>query len=131
MEADRDVYDAVLAVDLLGVIHGTKAFLPHLIASGDGHVVNTSRVSGYTGQPTLPAVQRLDRSTCRSSPACTAHAAVTWPASSGTVCSSPGSRCRLLVCARSGSRVPAQPLVVTPPPRVEVRVVMAGTPREP
>jgi NAD(P)-dependent dehydrogenase (short-subunit alcohol dehydrogenase family) len=30
----------------MGVINGTKAFLPHLIASGDGHLVNLSSVFG-------------------------------------------------------------------------------------
>ncbi|MFF9351254.1 SDR family NAD(P)-dependent oxidoreductase [Streptomyces sp. NPDC014734] len=55
LETDWDVYDRTLAVNLFGVIHGTKAFLPHLIASGDGHVVNVSSVNGYLAQPTLSA----------------------------------------------------------------------------
>ncbi|MBV9659795.1 MAG: SDR family oxidoreductase [Acidimicrobiales bacterium] len=38
--------DWLLGVNLYGVIHGTKAFLPHLIASGDGHLVNISSVFG-------------------------------------------------------------------------------------
>ena len=33
-------------VDFWGVVHGTKEFLPHLIASGDGHVVNISSLFG-------------------------------------------------------------------------------------
>ncbi len=33
-------------VDFWGVVNGTKAFLPHLIASGDGHVVNISSMYG-------------------------------------------------------------------------------------
>ena len=40
----------VFAVNLWGVIHGTKAFLPHLLASGDGHVVNISSLNGYLAQ---------------------------------------------------------------------------------
>ncbi|MFJ6673258.1 SDR family NAD(P)-dependent oxidoreductase [Actinosynnema sp. NPDC091369] len=55
LESDWDVYDRVLRVNLFGVIHGTKAFLPHLIASGDGHVVNVSSLNGYFAQPTLTA----------------------------------------------------------------------------
>ena len=55
LEADWDVYDRVLAVNLLGVIYGTKAFLPYLIASGDGHVVNISSLNGLMAQPTLAA----------------------------------------------------------------------------
>lgn len=33
------------------MVHGTKAFLPYLKASGDGHVVNTSSVFGLFAQP--------------------------------------------------------------------------------
>ncbi|WCB93467.1 Putative oxidoreductase SadH [Baekduia alba] len=43
-------YERVLGVNLWGVIHGTKAFLPHVIASGDGHVVNVSSLNGYLAQ---------------------------------------------------------------------------------
>lgn len=46
-EADYSLDEHVLSVNLWGVIHGTRAFLPHLIASGDGHVVNISSVNGY------------------------------------------------------------------------------------
>ncbi|RMI31348.1 SDR family NAD(P)-dependent oxidoreductase [Nocardia stercoris] len=55
LDNDFEVYDRVLGVNLFGVINGTKAFLPHLIASGDGHVVNISSLNGYLGQPTLSA----------------------------------------------------------------------------
>ncbi|MES2684465.1 MAG: SDR family NAD(P)-dependent oxidoreductase [Pseudomonadota bacterium] len=46
-------YEKVLAVNLWGVIHGTKAFLPHLIASGDGHVINVSSLNGLLAYPGL------------------------------------------------------------------------------
>jgi NAD(P)-dependent dehydrogenase (short-subunit alcohol dehydrogenase family) len=46
-------YERILAVNLWGVIHGTKEFLPHLISSGDGHVVNISSVNGIMGQASL------------------------------------------------------------------------------
>ena len=32
------------------MIHGTQAFLPHLVASGDGHVVNLSSLNGVLAQ---------------------------------------------------------------------------------
>ena len=38
--------ERVMDVDYWGVVNGTKAFLPHLIASGDGHVVNISSMYG-------------------------------------------------------------------------------------
>ncbi len=43
--------ERVMDVDYWGVVNGTKAFLPHLIASGDGHVVNISSVFGLFAVP--------------------------------------------------------------------------------
>jgi NADP-dependent 3-hydroxy acid dehydrogenase YdfG len=47
--------DRVMDVDFWGVVNGTKAFLPHLIASGDGHVTNISSLNGYMAQSELSA----------------------------------------------------------------------------
>jgi NADP-dependent 3-hydroxy acid dehydrogenase YdfG len=47
--------ERVMDVDFWGVVNGTKAFLPHLIASGDGHVVNISSVLGLMALPGQPA----------------------------------------------------------------------------
>lgn len=44
-------FERVIDVDFWGVVNGTKSFLPHLIASGDGHVVNISSVFGLFGVP--------------------------------------------------------------------------------
>jgi NAD(P)-dependent dehydrogenase (short-subunit alcohol dehydrogenase family) len=55
LDTDWPVYEKVIGVNLMGVIHGTKAFLPHLIASGDGHVVNISSLNGFFAQPALGA----------------------------------------------------------------------------
>jgi NAD(P)-dependent dehydrogenase (short-subunit alcohol dehydrogenase family) len=54
-EADFAMYDKVIGVNLFGVIHGTKVFLPHLIASGDGHVTNISSLNGFMAQDELSA----------------------------------------------------------------------------
>ncbi|MFC9897208.1 SDR family NAD(P)-dependent oxidoreductase [Nocardia sp. NPDC127579] len=43
--------ERVMAVNFWGVVHGTKAFLPHLIASGDGRLVNISSVFGLVAFP--------------------------------------------------------------------------------
>jgi NADP-dependent 3-hydroxy acid dehydrogenase YdfG len=43
--------DWILGVNFWGVVHGTKEFLPHLIASGDGHVVNLSSLFGLISMP--------------------------------------------------------------------------------
>jgi NADP-dependent 3-hydroxy acid dehydrogenase YdfG len=39
-------FEWVMDVDFWGVVHGSKAFLPHLAASGDGHLVNMSSLFG-------------------------------------------------------------------------------------
>ncbi|BBX56242.1 Putative oxidoreductase SadH [Mycobacterium shottsii] len=43
--AFKDI-DRVMDVDFGGVLNGTKAFLPYLIASGDGHAIKVSSVFG-------------------------------------------------------------------------------------
>jgi NAD(P)-dependent dehydrogenase (short-subunit alcohol dehydrogenase family) len=50
LDSDYADYERVLGVNLWGVIHGTKAFLPHLVTSGDGHLVNVSSLNGYMAQ---------------------------------------------------------------------------------
>lgn len=43
--------DWIVGINFWGVVHGTKEFLPHLIASGDGHVVNLSSLFGLLSVP--------------------------------------------------------------------------------
>ncbi len=50
-EVDYADFEWVMDVDFWGVVQGTKEFLPHLIASGDGHVVNISSLFGLIGMP--------------------------------------------------------------------------------
>lgn len=50
-EMTDDDFRWIMDIDFWGVAHGTRAFLPHLIASGDGHVVNISSVFGLIGVP--------------------------------------------------------------------------------
>jgi NADP-dependent 3-hydroxy acid dehydrogenase YdfG len=44
-------FERVMDVDYWGVVNGTKAFLPHLIASGDGHIINISSIFGLFSVP--------------------------------------------------------------------------------
>src|ERR1700733_13933432 len=44
---DREVWERIFAIDWWGVYHCARAFLPLLIASGDGVLVNTSSVNGF------------------------------------------------------------------------------------
>ncbi|MDJ0392641.1 SDR family NAD(P)-dependent oxidoreductase [Rhodococcus sp. G-MC3] len=48
-------FEWVLNINLWGVIHGTKAFLPYLIEAGEGHIINTSSVFGLQAQPGVSA----------------------------------------------------------------------------
>ncbi len=43
--------DWIIGVNFWGVVHGTKFFLPHLIESGDGHLVNISSLFGLVSMP--------------------------------------------------------------------------------
>jgi len=47
---DND-WNWVLGVNLMGVVHGMRAFLPLLKAQGEGHVVNTASVAGLFAAP--------------------------------------------------------------------------------
>ena len=43
-------WEWTMGVNFWGVVHGIRAFLPHLIASGGGHIVNTASMAGlYPG----------------------------------------------------------------------------------
>ena len=41
----------ILGVNLWGVIHGVRAFAPHLIKQDEGHIVNTASVAGLISPP--------------------------------------------------------------------------------
>jgi NAD(P)-dependent dehydrogenase (short-subunit alcohol dehydrogenase family) len=48
-------FEWLMDVNFWGVVYGTKAFLPHLKASGDGHIINVSSVFGLAGIPSQSA----------------------------------------------------------------------------
>lgn len=50
-----DDLEWILGINFWGVVYGTKAFLPHLKASGEGHIVNTSSIFGIFAQPGMSA----------------------------------------------------------------------------
>ncbi|WP_253941943.1 SDR family oxidoreductase [Nocardioides sp. zg-1230] len=46
-----DDLDWIVGINFWGVVHGSKEFLPHLIASGDGALVNISSLFGLVSVP--------------------------------------------------------------------------------
>lgn len=46
-------FEWVLGVNLWGVMHGIWAFVPHLRAQNEGHVVNTASISGLSHRPRM------------------------------------------------------------------------------
>ena len=50
-EMSHEEFDWILGVNLHGVVNGTKEFLPHLVASGDGMLVNVSSLFGLVSMP--------------------------------------------------------------------------------
>jgi butyryl-CoA dehydrogenase len=48
-------FEWLMGINFWGVVHGTQAFLPHLKAAGDGHVVNISSVFGLVSIPSQSA----------------------------------------------------------------------------
>jgi NAD(P)-dependent dehydrogenase (short-subunit alcohol dehydrogenase family) len=50
-EVGLEDWDWVLGVNLYGVIHGIRSFVPRIIASGGGHIVNTASMAGLTSAP--------------------------------------------------------------------------------
>lgn len=50
-ELDFEVIDRVLQVNLYGVIHMTRAFLPHMMERAEAHLVNVSSMGGFMPFP--------------------------------------------------------------------------------
>ena len=46
-----DDWNWTLGVNLWGVIHGIRTYVPHLLTHGDGHVVTTASIAGHTSSP--------------------------------------------------------------------------------
>ena len=44
-------FEWLMSINFWGVVYGTKAFLPHLKAAGEGHVINLSSVFGLISVP--------------------------------------------------------------------------------
>ncbi|MFJ9445211.1 SDR family NAD(P)-dependent oxidoreductase [Kitasatospora sp. NPDC101235] len=54
-EADPDVWDRTMTVNLRGTMLAIQAALPHLVARGGGSIINTSSAAGLSGDLRNPA----------------------------------------------------------------------------
>jgi NAD(P)-dependent dehydrogenase (short-subunit alcohol dehydrogenase family) len=50
-EIGQPAWDWTFGVNLWGVLHGIRAFVPRLVAQGEGHVVNTASLAGLKAPP--------------------------------------------------------------------------------
>lgn len=50
-----DDWQWVLSINVMGVVHGCKLFLPDMVAAGRGHVVNIASAAGYYAAPDMTA----------------------------------------------------------------------------
>ncbi len=54
-ELTLDDWRWVIDVDLWGVVHGVRSFVPRMVAQSEGHIVNTSSMAGLLPIPNLGA----------------------------------------------------------------------------
>jgi NAD(P)-dependent dehydrogenase (short-subunit alcohol dehydrogenase family) len=54
-EITMDNFQWVMDIDFWGVVHGTQAFLPHMLKRGSGHIANVSSIFGLIGVPNQSA----------------------------------------------------------------------------
>ena len=52
MEIEDDEYERLMNINFYGVVYGSRAFLPQLIANKEGALVNISSIFGLLGMPT-------------------------------------------------------------------------------
>ena len=46
-----DDFEWIVGINLMGVVYGTRCFLPHMVERGDGHIVNVGSLSGHVVLP--------------------------------------------------------------------------------
>ena len=54
-EIDQAQMEWLIDINFWGVVHGTKAFLPHLLRNNEGQIVNVSSIFGIISLPTQGA----------------------------------------------------------------------------
>jgi NAD(P)-dependent dehydrogenase (short-subunit alcohol dehydrogenase family) len=54
-QIDPADWNWILGVNLWGVVHGIRAFVPRMVEQEEGHVVNTASIAGLTSAPRMSA----------------------------------------------------------------------------
>ena len=57
-EIDQAQMDWLMNINFWGVVHGTRAFLPHLAKQREAHIVNLSSIFGIVGPPGQTRLRR-------------------------------------------------------------------------
>ena len=52
-ELTEEHWQRIVDVNIMGVVHGVRAAYPHMLAQGDGHIVNTASLAGLIPSPML------------------------------------------------------------------------------
>ena len=55
LDADIPGMESQMATNYMGMVYVTKAFLPHMVERGSGHIVNVASVAASFGLPTVAA----------------------------------------------------------------------------
>ncbi len=61
---DLKVWEWTLGVNLWGVLHGVKAFLPAMLERGSGHIVNTASIAGHLASTAMGAYNTSKHAVC-------------------------------------------------------------------
>jgi NAD(P)-dependent dehydrogenase (short-subunit alcohol dehydrogenase family) len=103
-----DELDWLMGINFRGVVHGTKAFLPHLERAGRGHVVNISSVFGLIAYPGQGAYNAA-KFAVRGFSECLAMELANEGSPIGVSCVHPGGvRTRIAANARIGAAEPLE-----------------------
>jgi NAD(P)-dependent dehydrogenase (short-subunit alcohol dehydrogenase family) len=129
-----DDWNAVLAVNLLGVVHGVHAFIPVLLEQEEAHVVNTASMSGLIASPGMGAYVASKHAVVGVTKALRADLADRWPhvgvtlVCPGAVATNLADRVRTLGRPRDAAHVDAlrEQLAGAMPPREVGDMVVAA-----
>jgi short-subunit dehydrogenase len=55
LDTPLEDWDWIVAINLMGVVHGCHFFVPPMVERRSGHVVNIASMAGYNASPDLPA----------------------------------------------------------------------------